>query len=87
MYKADPGQPMLMEGDARNEKDHFFVEEYLKQKRVPATIFRPLYIYGPFGNKDSYQYIMDRVVRDRPVYLPTPGNQVQYIYIYIYIYI
>lgn len=40
MYKADAGQPMSLEGDKRAEKDHFYVEEYLKQVKMPYTIFR-----------------------------------------------
>jgi len=75
MYKADPGQPMSLEGDKRAEKNHYFVEEYLKEVGAPFTIFRPLYIYGEHTAKDYHQWMMDRVLRDRPVCIPGSGQQ------------
>lgn len=60
MHKANKIEPAIFEDDARNEKDHFFVEEYLKEHKVPFTIFRPLYIYGPYTGKDYEQWFMDR---------------------------
>jgi nucleoside-diphosphate-sugar epimerase len=75
MYKANPVEPVLFEGDTRSEKGHFFVEEYLKEHKMPFTIFRPLYIYGEYGVKDYQQWFMERILRDRPVYLPKNGMQ------------
>lgn len=36
---------------------------------------RPLYIYGPDSAKDYQQWMMDRILRDRPVCIPSPGIQ------------
>lgn len=60
MYKPSKIEPAGFEDDERNQKDHYFVEEYLKEKRVPYTIFRPLYIYGPYTAKEYEQWFMDR---------------------------
>lgn len=75
-YKADPIEPMHMEGDARKSTaGHVEVEQYLAARGVPATVFQPLYIYGPLTNKDCEQWFVDRIVRDRPVLIPAPGIQ------------
>lgn len=75
-YKADSIEPGHWEGDARKSSaGHVEVEEYLKQQRVPYTVFQPLYIYGPFTAKDCEQWFLDRIVRDRPVPIPAPGVQ------------
>ncbi|KAG1681385.1 hypothetical protein FOA52_007433 [Chlamydomonas sp. UWO 241] len=42
-YKADPIEPMHMEGDARKASaGHVEVEAYLKSEGLPATVFQPL---------------------------------------------
>lgn len=75
-YKADSIEPMHVEGDARKATaGHVAVEDYLKQEGLPYTVFQPLYIYGPHTAKDCEQWFVDRVVRDRPVPIPTPGVQ------------
>mmetsp|Transcript_38664 Transcript_38664/g.98886 ORF Transcript_38664/g.98886 Transcript_38664/m.98886 type:complete len:370 (+) Transcript_38664:130-1239(+) len=74
MHKDNPLAPIIKEHYPRKEKAHFFVEEYLKEKRVPATIFRPLYPYGEFSPKDCEQWFMDRILRDRPVPVPFAGT-------------
>lgn len=38
-------------------------------------MFQPLYIYGPYTNKDCEQWFMERVLRGRPVPIPAPGIQ------------
>lgn len=75
-YKADSIEPMHVEGDARKASaGHVVVEEYLKAQRLPYTVFQPLYIYGPLTSKDCEQWFVDRIIRDRPVPIPTPGIQ------------
>ncbi|KXZ47050.1 hypothetical protein GPECTOR_38g287 [Gonium pectorale] len=75
-YKADPIEPMHVEGDARKSTaGHVEVEEYLKKARMPYTVFQPLYIYGPNTGKDCEQWFVDRIIRDRPVLIPAPGIQ------------
>jgi len=70
MLKTNTMEPILCEDDPRNEKAHYFVEEYLKDQDLPYTVFRPQYLYGPYTSKDSHHWFMDRILRGRPVYLP-----------------
>jgi len=74
MHKENALAPIIKEDYPRKEKGHFFVEEYLKEKTVPFTIFRPLYPYGQFSPKDCEQWFMDRILRDRPVPVPFSGT-------------
>ncbi|GAX85380.1 hypothetical protein CEUSTIGMA_g13407.t1 [Chlamydomonas eustigma] len=75
-YKADSVEPMHVEGDSRKASaGHVEVEAYLKAQGLPYTVFQPLYIYGPLTAKDCEQWFVDRIVRDRPVPIPTPGVQ------------
>lgn len=74
MHKENALAPIIKEDYPRKEKGHFFVEEYLKQRTVPFTIFRPLYPYGQFSPKDCEQWYMDRILRNRPVPVPFSGT-------------
>ncbi|KAL6755032.1 hypothetical protein V8C86DRAFT_2685147 [Haematococcus lacustris] len=75
-YKADSVEPCHFEGDARKSSaGHVEVENYLKELGLPYTVFQPLYIYGPNSAKDCEQWFMDRIARDRPVPIPSPGVQ------------
>lgn len=75
-YVANSVEPMHVEGDARKSSaGHVSVENYLVEKGAPYTVFQPLYIYGPHTAKDCEQWFMERILRDRPVPIPTPGIQ------------
>jgi nucleoside-diphosphate-sugar epimerase len=75
-YKANAIEPMHVEGDSRKATaGHVEVEDYLKAQGLPYTVFQPLYIYGPNTAKDCEQWFVDRIIRDRPVYIPAPGIQ------------
>jgi len=75
-YVANDVEPMHVEGDKRKASaGHVAVENYLVEQGLPYTVFQPLYIYGPYTAKDCEQWFMDRILRDRPVPLPTPGIQ------------
>eukprot|EP01026_Neomeris_dumetosa_P015092 TRINITY_DN1568_c0_g1_i4.p2 TRINITY_DN1568_c0_g1~~TRINITY_DN1568_c0_g1_i4.p2 ORF type:complete len:351 (-),score=60.68 TRINITY_DN1568_c0_g1_i4:174-1226(-) len=75
-YADDPIEPMKMEGDVRKAKaGHKIVEDYLEAQDLPYTVFQPLYLYGPYTNKDCDQWFIERIIRDRPVPLPAPGVQ------------
>lgn len=75
-YKADNIEPMHFEGDERKSSaGHVAVERYLESEGLPFTVFQPLYIYGPHTAKDCEQWFIDRIIRDRPVCIPTPGVQ------------
>jgi len=64
------------EGDALDpqsrHKGKAETEAYLIEQKIPFTVFRPTYIYGPQNYNDLEAWFFDRVVRDRPV--PIPGN-------------
>ena len=47
----------------------------LHTQGLPFTIFQPLYLYGPYNGKDQIGYFLNRIMRERPVPLPAPGNQ------------
>ncbi|WIA31603.1 hypothetical protein OEZ86_002490 [Tetradesmus obliquus] len=75
-YKANNIEPMHFEGDERKSSaGHVTVEKYLEAEGLPYTVFQPLYIYGPHTAKDCEQWFVDRIIRDRPVPIPTPGVQ------------
>ncbi|KIZ01034.1 hypothetical protein MNEG_6928 [Monoraphidium neglectum] len=75
-YKANSIEPIHVEGDERKASaGHVAVENYLKEEGLPYTVFQPLYIYGPHTAKDCEQWFVDRVIRNRPVPIPTPGVQ------------
>ncbi len=45
---------------------NFFVCRVLlptQEKRMPYTVFQPLYIYGPHTAKDCEQWFIDRIAR------------------------
>jgi hypothetical protein len=73
--QADKIEPCAFENDKRGEKNHFFVEEYLKEQRLPFTIFRPLYIYGAYTGKDCEQ------VRTMS---STDSNRTSYAYFFLF---
>ena len=74
-YKANSMEPMHVEGDARKSSaGHVEVEKYLQDQGLPYTVFQPLYIYGPLTAKDCEQWFIDRIIRDRPVPIPAPGE-------------
>jgi hypothetical protein len=74
-YAADDVEPMHVEGDKRKgSASHKEVEDYLERVNAPFTVFHPLYMYGKHTAKDCEQWYLDRILRDRPVPIPTPGG-------------
>lgn len=47
----------------------------MRSQGLPYTVFQPLYLYGPYNGKDQIGYFLSRIMRERPVPLPAPGNQ------------
>ena len=75
-YADNYVEPQLFEGMTRKPKaPHFGVEARLEASELPYTVFQPLYIYGAHTNKDCEQWFLDRIVRGRPVPIPSPGVQ------------
>ncbi|CAI5469540.1 unnamed protein product [Closterium sp. Yama58-4] len=67
-----------VEGDAVKESSgHAQVEKYLAGKAWGDgwAAFRPQYITGSGNNKDCEEWFFDRIVRGRPVPIPSPGIQ------------
>lgn len=70
------------EGDAVDPKSRhkgkLHTEAYLKQAYdeigFPFTSIRPTYIYGPQNYNDLEAWFFDRIVRDRPVPIPSHGQ-------------
>jgi len=49
-------------------------ETYLAAQKLPFTSIRPTYIYGPQNYNDLEAWFFDRIVRDRPVPIPSHGQ-------------
>ncbi len=69
-----------VEGDALDpqsrHKGKADTEAYLIEQKIPFTAFRPTYIYGPQNYNDLEAWFFDRVVRDRPVPIPSNGQHI-----------
>lgn len=65
------------EGDAvdlkSRHKGKFETENYLASSGLPWTSIRPVYIYGPQNYNDLEAWFFDRIVRDRPIPIPSNG--------------
>jgi UDP-glucose 4-epimerase len=48
-------------------------EAYLAEQEFPFTAIRPTYIYGPKNYNDLEAWFFDRIVRDRPIPIPSNG--------------
>ncbi|MEQ9236620.1 NAD-dependent epimerase/dehydratase family protein [Coleofasciculus sp. E2-BRE-01] len=48
-------------------------ETYLDAQGIPFTAIRPTYIYGPQNYNDLEAWFFDRIVRDRPILIPSSG--------------
>jgi UDP-glucose 4-epimerase len=66
-----------IEGDAVDPKSRHKgkheTEAYLTQQGIPFTSIRPTYIYGPQNYNDLEAWFFDRIVRDRPIPIPSNG--------------
>ncbi|HEY9907211.1 MAG TPA: NAD-dependent epimerase/dehydratase family protein [Thermosynechococcaceae cyanobacterium] len=49
-------------------------EAYLAAQGLPFTSIRPVYIYGPQNYNDLEAWFFDRIVRDRPIPIPSHGQ-------------
>jgi nucleoside-diphosphate-sugar epimerase len=49
-------------------------ETYLADQGLPFTSIRPTYIYGPQNYNDLETWFFDRIVRDRPIPIPSHGQ-------------
>lgn len=54
-------------------KGKFDTEEYLQAQGIPFTSIRPTYIYGPGNYNDLEAWFFDRLVRNRPILIPSGG--------------
>jgi nucleoside-diphosphate-sugar epimerase len=54
-------------------KGKFATEEYLQAQGIPFTSIRPTYIYGPGNYNDLEAWFFDRLVRNRPILIPSGG--------------
>jgi nucleoside-diphosphate-sugar epimerase len=67
-----------IEGDAEDPKSRHKgkndTEAYLKSSGIPFTSIRPTYIYGPQNYNDLDAWYFDRILRDRPVPIPSHGQ-------------
>ena len=66
-----------VEGDSVDPKSRHKgkheTEAYLDAQGIPFTAIRPTYIYGPQNYNDLEAWFFDRIVRDRPILIPSSG--------------
>ena len=67
-----------IEGDAEDPKSRHKgkndTESYLAASGLPYTSIRPTYIYGPQNYNDLDAWYFDRILRDRPIPIPSHGQ-------------
>lgn len=67
-----------IEGDPVDPKSRhkgkFETESYLEASGIPWTSVRPTYIYGPQNYNDLEAWFFDRLVKDRPIPIPSHGQ-------------
>ena len=65
--------------------DKLAIEDYLfdlyQTKRIPVTMFRPTYIYGPGNNLYRESYLFDQISKNQPILVPEGNTRVQFLYI------
>jgi nucleoside-diphosphate-sugar epimerase len=66
--ESDPVDPK-----SRHKGKHD-TETYLAAQKLPFTSIRPTYIYGPQNYNDLEAWFFDRIVRDRPIPIPSHGQ-------------
>ena len=69
-----------IEGDAvdpnSRHKGKHHTEAYLAESGIPWTSIRPVYIYGPQNYNDLEAWFFDRIVRNRPIPIPSNGKYI-----------
>jgi nucleoside-diphosphate-sugar epimerase len=66
-------------GIDKSAADQFLIDHAGK---IPVTIFRPPYIYGPNNSVDRETFIWNRVLQQRPIIIPADGETVmQFIHV------
>lgn len=77
VYLKSDQMPHL-EGDPVDPKSRhkgkYDTEAYLSLQGLPFTSIRPTYIYGPQNYNDLEAWFFDRIVRDRPIPIPSHGQ-------------
>lgn len=89
-----PNSGLIKESDERGENsnwrkyglDKLEAENYLleafKTDKLPVTIFRPTYLYGPNNNLYRESYFFDMLSNARPIPLPNSLNKTQFLHIH-----
>ncbi len=57
-------------------KGKYETEAYLQALGLPFTAIRPTYIYGPKNYNPLESWFFDRIVRDRPIPIPSNGYHI-----------
>ncbi|MCW3126134.1 MAG: NAD-dependent epimerase/dehydratase [Bacteroidetes bacterium] len=66
-------------GIDKSEADQFLIDHAGK---IPVTIFRPPYIYGPRNSVDRETFVWKRVLQGRPIIIPGDGQQpIQFVHV------
>lgn len=86
VYEEGQPQPYKEDGSKRGSAkswgsystDKFLCEEELlseyKEKKLPITLVRPFYVYGPGNNLDRESYIFARLIKGAPIVVPGKGK-------------
>ena len=69
-----------IEGDSvdpnSRHKGKHHTEAYLAESGIPWTSIRPVYIYGPQNYNDLEAWFFDRIMRNRPIPIPSNGKHI-----------
>ncbi|KAF3791665.1 Chloroplast stem-loop binding protein of a [Nymphaea thermarum] len=76
IYKTSDEVPHVEGELVKSDAGHVAVEKYIEGLSFSSwAVFRPQYMIGSGNNKDCEEWFFDRIVRDRPVPIPSPGIQ------------
>ncbi|MFX0114695.1 MAG: NAD-dependent epimerase/dehydratase family protein [Candidatus Hodarchaeota archaeon] len=69
--KPSSDEPAYIQGKKECE---ILLQEFYEKNGFPFTSIRPTFVYGPDNPLYREAYFFDRLSRDRPVFMPKPGN-------------
>lgn len=76
MYQPGSEFPMPETTPVKESAGQNQYDNYAAELGIPLVSFRPQYIYGKKANKNDYiDWFFDRLVRDLPLPIPSPGTQ------------
>ena len=77
-YKEDESKRGTAKSWGQYSTDKYLCEEKLlaayRDKKLPITLVRPFYVYGPDNNLDRESYVFTRLIKGTPIVVPGQGK-------------